>query len=117
MINGITKNMIEPVARLPAPGKPKQWGNNLEATEVFQKDVPRLHVNDDIRVVTVNGESKGLVRRIGAGVFLWSNAVGEGRTNTEEEAFLQLGFHYYRNHKCEQCLRVIGDKEALKLAQ
>jgi hypothetical protein len=112
MINGITKNMIEPMAKLPRNGKPKQWGDKLEAIAVFQPDVPRLHVNEDTRVVTINGESKGMVRRIGKGVFLWSTPIDEGREATEEEAFLRLGFRYYIDRTGERSLIAANAKVA-----
>ena len=92
--------------------RPSNW---LEPTEEFQPNVPRLHTTSDIRVVTINGISRGLVRKIGAGVFLWSSDDKEGRTNTEEEAFLKIGFHLYRNSKGQQCLKQVGSRIIAKV--
>lgn len=97
-------------------GRPKKFGALLEPTEEFQPNVPRLHVNDDMRVVTINGESRGLVRKLGASMFLWSNSNGEeGRTYSEEEAFFMIGFELLVNKVGEKSLRKLGRKTALKV--
>lgn len=88
----------------------KRPGGKLKAFVDFQRDTPRLHNDDDIKVVTINGNSYGMVRRLGAAMFLWSNAAGEGRENTEEAAFLRLGFHYFLDCKGEHRIKKVGSK-------
>jgi hypothetical protein len=101
--------MIEPTAKPQKAGKKNRVIDRLEATEDFQPNVPRLHFNHCMRVITVNGESKGMVRSLGAGMFLWSTPDEDGRTNSEEEAFLRIGFRFYRNRSGQTCLTSLGD--------
>lgn len=101
-------SMIERTARLSAKRVSKRCGNKLKAHEDFQQDVPRLHVSDDIKVITINGISRGMVRRLGVDMFLWSSACGEGREDTEAAAFLRLGFLYLLNSNGEYHIKKIG---------
>lgn len=77
----------------------------LLPTTSFKPKIPRLHVNGDVSVVTINGVSHGSVRHLGACLFLWSDAEDEGRVDDEEEAWFKLGFEVYYNHRGEKSLR------------
>jgi hypothetical protein len=107
--------MTDQIQRLAKVRRSKKLGTMLEPVDDFQPNAPRLHINGDLCVVTINGASKGLVRRLGAGMFLWSNINGEGRSNTEEEAYCNIGFRIYRNFKGKQCLQEIGGKIVTEL--
>jgi len=109
-------NMIERTTKPSAKRGSKKWGKNLEALADFETDVPRLHIGDDIKVVTINGKSYGMVRRLGGGMFFWSGVNGEGREETEEAAFMRLGFLYFLNSKGERRIKKIGSKFEGKLA-
>jgi hypothetical protein len=52
-----------------------------------------IHTNEtDIKVISIDNISQGMVRRIGPDCYLWSHLSREGRSRTEADAFLQLGF-------------------------
>ena len=54
--------------------------------------VPTINIIEDTQVVTIDGKSRGMVRRISRDMWLWSTIDSEGRTETETEAFDKIGF-------------------------
>lgn len=88
----------------------------LMAVNDFLPDAPRLHVNGDTKVVTVNNISKGMVRNLGGGTFLWSSSEGEGRVLSETEAFRMIGFKLFKDRQGDPCIQALLGGIAVKLA-
>src|SRR3990172_2777864 len=92
MIEGM--NYLSSTAELIKPSPRGRAGACLKPLNKSDNGEPVLSADDEdtIKTVSINGFSKGFVRKIGPKMYLWSNRDDEGRCATEGEAFAILGF-------------------------